>query len=274
MFLILFLSLLNPCSPQHRKTLDHYLDRWLGNQDGVYLFNYQTGKSLYKYHPKVLQKRFIGGSVFKLISAHYLLQTQDPDTLTAYCSGIARFHGRIGRCSKHSGHNAINLKDAVIQSCNHFFYHQYQQIDPDQWLTLAHQLGVLHHLKKMPQSPFLYAGVPPELSLNYYEAASLITFFATAIPQTPQFKMKKWLRDVILFGTASHVHFKGLGLSGKTGTGLDHQGRYNGVFIGYLTRYPYGIVVNLHQKIGTNAAMIAGDVFYLLTRKKGKNQTK
>jgi cell division protein FtsI/penicillin-binding protein 2 len=76
-------------------------------------------------------------------------------------------------------------------------------------------------------------------------------------------QINKLMREVIEIGTANKVFFKGYGLSGKTGTSKDENGKQNGLFIGFTTDKSYAIIVNLYENIGSTAAMIASDVLYL-----------
>lgn len=285
MYFIMIFATLFTFSGDQKQHTTHYLKKWLGGSDGVMVFNYQTGKILYQYNPKNFKKSFTGGSIFKLVSTLYLLREYREMSITQNCTGIKTYGSKIGRCWKRKGHGVINLHQALIHSCNHFFYESYNLIDRTEWFILAQELGIFRTLKTISDSPFIYAGVPPEFQINYYEAAALIGYFASGgmilnmkdgiiIEQNHKMygvdTIRNWLREIVVSGTASHAHFKGYGLSGKTGTGADFSGQFNGVFIGYLTAFPLGIVVNIKGKLGSNAAMIASDTFFLLLQKGGK----
>lgn len=63
------------------------------------------------------------GSVFKVITAIAGLEEKTISPYTkVYCSGKFRFGNRIFRCWKKSGHGWIDVRGALIQSCDVFFY--------------------------------------------------------------------------------------------------------------------------------------------------------
>lgn len=63
------------------------------------------------------------GSVFKILMALIGLETGKitPDT-SFFCSGVTEIGGRIAHCWKKGGHGWVKLKDAIINSCNIYFY--------------------------------------------------------------------------------------------------------------------------------------------------------
>tara|TARA_B100001964_G_scaffold106258_1_gene118742 strand:+ start:5585 stop:7447 length:1863 start_codon:yes stop_codon:yes gene_type:complete len=85
-------------------------------------------------HP--LQNRAIDGqyppaSTYKLVTAYAALAEHliEPES-TIFCPGHFRLGRGRYRCWKKSGHGAVNLHDALVQSCDVYFY------------TLGHRLGV------------------------------------------------------------------------------------------------------------------------------------
>ncbi len=87
-----------------------------------------------KRHP--LQNRFISGqyppgSTFKIVTALAGLEEGiiTPET-EVYCPGHYRLGRGTYRCWKRAGHGSVNLHDALVQSCDVFFY------------TIGHQLGI------------------------------------------------------------------------------------------------------------------------------------
>ncbi len=77
---------------------------------------------------KPFQNRAIGGlyspgSVFKILMALIGLETGKITTDTSFfCSGETRIGGRIAHCWRKGGHGWVKLKDAIINSCNIYFY--------------------------------------------------------------------------------------------------------------------------------------------------------
>ncbi|HKJ66200.1 MAG TPA: penicillin-binding transpeptidase domain-containing protein, partial [Desulfopila sp.] len=72
---------------------------------------------------KVVQGMYPPGSTYKMITALAGLDTGviNPDTVF-YCPGYYSFGNRIYRCWKHVGHGAVNLRRAIAESCDVFFY--------------------------------------------------------------------------------------------------------------------------------------------------------
>jgi penicillin-binding protein 2 len=72
---------------------------------------------------RALQAQLAPGSTFKPIVAIAGLESGviDPNA-TVHCSGGASFYGRYFRCHKKGGHGNVNLRAALAQSCDVYFY--------------------------------------------------------------------------------------------------------------------------------------------------------
>src|SRR5262249_1244424 len=72
---------------------------------------------------RAIQSRFSPGSVFKVFMAAAGLEagTLNP-LLKIYCPGSATFYGHTFGCDKHDGHGTVSLHEAIVSSCNVFFY--------------------------------------------------------------------------------------------------------------------------------------------------------
>ena len=78
------------------------------------------------FHPmlnRALQSQQPPGSVFKTITAIAALEEKvvDPHK-TIFCSGSYRLGNRSFRCWKNSGHGWVDMKKAIVQSCDCYFY--------------------------------------------------------------------------------------------------------------------------------------------------------
>jgi len=77
-------------------------------------------------HPmqnRAIQSRFSPGSVFKVFMAAAGLESGTLNPLrSVYCPGYATFYGHTFACDKHEGHGTLGLHDAIVSSCNVFFY--------------------------------------------------------------------------------------------------------------------------------------------------------
>ena len=72
---------------------------------------------------RAIQSRFSPGSVFKVFMAAAGLEAGTLNPLrTIYCPGYATFYGHTFACDKHEGHGTLSLHNAIVTSCNVFFY--------------------------------------------------------------------------------------------------------------------------------------------------------
>ena len=103
---------------------------------------FATGVSRKKWNNLVrdeknpLQNRAVNGqyppaSTYKLVTAYAALSEKvvEPES-TIFCPGYFRLGKRNYRCWKKRGHGKMNLHDALVQSCDVYFY------------TLGHRLGI------------------------------------------------------------------------------------------------------------------------------------
>ncbi|NIQ03429.1 MAG: penicillin-binding protein 2 [Nitrospinaceae bacterium] len=85
-------------------------------------------------HPlqnKAIDGQYPPGSVYKIVAALAVLEEKimTPEA-TVFCPGYFRMGRGIYRCWNRGGHGAMNLHDALVQSCDVYFY------------TVGHRLGV------------------------------------------------------------------------------------------------------------------------------------
>ena len=98
-----------------------------------------------------LQNRSIDGqyppaSTYKLVTAYAALSENviTPED-TIFCPGHFRLGKRNYRCWKKRGHGAMNLHDALVQSCDVYFYTLGQRLGIDNLATYAKKLGFGSH---------------------------------------------------------------------------------------------------------------------------------
>ena len=72
---------------------------------------------------RVIQGTYSPGSTFKLIAATAALEEGviTPST-TFFCPGQATFYGNVFHCHKKGGHGTLDLKGAIANSCNVYFF--------------------------------------------------------------------------------------------------------------------------------------------------------
>jgi penicillin-binding protein 2 len=92
---------------------------------------------------KVVQGAYPPGSTYKMITAlaGLALGVIDKDTVM-YCPGYYSFGNRTYRCWKHSGHGAVDLKRAIGESCDVYFYQVGQWVGVDALAEFAGKFGL------------------------------------------------------------------------------------------------------------------------------------
>ncbi len=97
-------------------------------------------------HPlvnKTVQGQYPPGSTYKPITALAGLAEGviTPET-TFFCPGYHRFGNRVYRCWKKGGHGSVNLKRAVAESCDVYFYQVGQKLGVDRLAKYARLFGL------------------------------------------------------------------------------------------------------------------------------------
>jgi len=94
---------------------------------------------------RVIQSQYAPGSVFKIFMAAAGLEA---DVLNPYdhvnCTGAETFYGVTKHCHKAGGHGSVTLYEAIVNSCNVFFYNVGKNLDIDKIAFFAKQLGLGH----------------------------------------------------------------------------------------------------------------------------------
>jgi penicillin-binding protein 2 len=104
-----------------------------------------TSDTLKPLQNRALQSRYPPGSTFKpAVGLAGLEEGVIDPNFTVHCAGGATFYGRRFACWKKGGHGAVNLKTAIEQSCDVYFYTVGNMLGIDRinkWATLL-GLGV------------------------------------------------------------------------------------------------------------------------------------
>jgi penicillin-binding protein 2 len=93
---------------------------------------------------KAIQGEYPPGSTFKIITALAGLEEKVIDETTTFdCAGSLSFGGRDYRCWKKDGHGRVEIKRALAESCDVFFYRAGQRLGIDRlsWYAKACGLG-------------------------------------------------------------------------------------------------------------------------------------
>jgi penicillin-binding protein 2 len=97
-------------------------------------------------HPlinKVVQAQYPPASTYKIMTAAAGLAEGiiTPES-TSYCPGFYRFGNRTYSCWKHSGHGTIDLRRALTESCDVYFYQVGQRLGVNRLAEYAKKFGL------------------------------------------------------------------------------------------------------------------------------------
>ncbi len=97
-------------------------------------------------HPlvnKSIMGQYPPGSTYKIVSALAALSEKVINTESVlYCAGSLSFGNRRYGCWKKSGHGAVNLKKALAESCDVYFYQVGQKLGVDTLARYAKSMGL------------------------------------------------------------------------------------------------------------------------------------
>jgi penicillin-binding protein 2 len=90
-----------------------------------------------------MQNTYPPGSVFKVVTAIAALEQGIVDPSAAVsCSGATRVFNHSFRCWKRGGHGRVDLKRAIAQSCDVYFYHLGARLTIDPIASWSKRLGL------------------------------------------------------------------------------------------------------------------------------------
>ena len=83
------------------------------------------------------------GSIFKIIEAAAGLESETVTTLDhVYCRGAETFYGRSFGCWKPSGHGSVDMYDAIVNSCDIYFYNLGKMLGIDKISEFSSHAGL------------------------------------------------------------------------------------------------------------------------------------
>ena len=93
---------------------------------------------------RLIQGTYSPGSTFKIVMAIAALEERvvTPDT-KVFCPGHGTFYGRSFKCWKPGGHGVVDLRRALEQSCNVFFYTAGDKLGIDNIYKYAAMFGLV-----------------------------------------------------------------------------------------------------------------------------------
>jgi penicillin-binding protein 2 len=100
---------------------------------------------------RAIQAQLAPGSVFKIVTATAMLEDRNPpESFTTFCPGYGTFYGRQFKCWVYSSkkgptsHGVMNLHQAILHSCDVFFYAAGQRLGIDRLSYFGDKFGIGH----------------------------------------------------------------------------------------------------------------------------------
>jgi penicillin-binding protein 2 len=100
---------------------------------------------------RAVQAQLAPGSVFKIVTATAMLEDHNPpESFATYCPGYGTFYGRQFKCwvlSSRKGptsHGTLTLHDAILKSCDVFFYNAGMRLGIDRLAYYGDKFGIGH----------------------------------------------------------------------------------------------------------------------------------
>lgn len=96
---------------------------------------------------RAVQSSYPPGSVWKLLMASLFLEQGVNPAAGVFCPGQVKLGNQIFRCWKHSGHGTMNLENALVNSCDVYFYIMAERLGIDKISAYAKQSGFGQYTK-------------------------------------------------------------------------------------------------------------------------------
>lgn len=91
---------------------------------------------------KAIQDHYPAGSTFKIFTALAALDANVVnENTTVFCPGFFKFGNRVFSCHKREGHGTVNLHDAIMGSCDVYFYNIASKMGIDAISNMAKKFG-------------------------------------------------------------------------------------------------------------------------------------
>lgn len=90
---------------------------------------------------RVIQSVYPPGSVWKLMMAAMFLEEGIRPAESVYCSGQVKLGNQIFRCWKRGGHGGVDMTQAIVGSCDVYFYHFAEKLGVDRIERFAKASG-------------------------------------------------------------------------------------------------------------------------------------
>jgi penicillin-binding protein 2 len=91
---------------------------------------------------KAISSQYPPGSTFKMMVALASLKEGVPPSTIVNCPGYVTLGGRKFHCWKEGGHGSLNMAQALMHSCNSYFYTMARRIGIDNFSNMAKEFGL------------------------------------------------------------------------------------------------------------------------------------
>ena len=92
---------------------------------------------------RATQAQLAPGSIYKILMATAALESGTADETTAFsCPGGATFYGRYFKCWEKRGHGTISMHQAIVHSCDVFFYNLGRNLGIDRIAEYSTEFGL------------------------------------------------------------------------------------------------------------------------------------
>jgi penicillin-binding protein 2 len=93
---------------------------------------------------RIVQAQYPPGSTFKLVTAYEALTSGkiDEHAYQRPCVGGLRFGNRYFKCWQAKGHGSLQIEEAIIQSCDVFFYQLGEKLSVDEFAAAGRLFGL------------------------------------------------------------------------------------------------------------------------------------
>ncbi len=128
---------------------------------------------------------FSVGSVFKIIVAAAALESGVPETLVYDCTGSITQSDVIFNCHKRDGHGLLDMRGALVNSCNTYFINLMTKFDVGEVIELAYYMGFGTPLKLTDAITADAGKLPDPETFDSAAAAANLAFGQGELMATP-----------------------------------------------------------------------------------------
>lgn len=265
---------------QNTGAINSILDKHLNSTQSAAVLDLQNN-SLYAHNGKMLSQMHRPGSVFKLVSAAAIIRYGLQNEVIA-CHGEDSFNGNERqRCWTRKGHGTVDLRQAIAQSCNIYFYSVAPKLPSNALWEQMHLWGLdrpsgFNKQENVPRvARELTTGELADCSIGDCDSIYMSGFNMLKLAailsgswrragdiEVPE-ELTHDMYRVVEQGTAYTARLRQYSFAGKTGTSRRMDSwRLEGWFIGFFPfeKPRFALVVFDPVGYGKNSALLASGI--------------